>query len=93
MKRNKKMTGGPRGGPSWLRQALNLSELRFPPLSNEGPTAGMISGHSASSKTLRFYALPFPLRLLGSQETRRCLLGRGQSAKDGGSEGYEPFPP
>lgn len=54
MKRNKKMTGGPRGGPSWLQQALNLSELRFPPLSNEGPTAGMISGHSASSKTLRF---------------------------------------
>ena len=53
MKRNKKMTRGPRGGPSWLQQALNLSELRFPPLSNEGPAVGMmISGHSASSKTL-----------------------------------------
>ena len=52
MRRNKKMTGGPRGGPSWLQQALNLSELRFPPLSKEGPAVGMISGHSASSKTL-----------------------------------------
>ena len=45
VRRSKKMTGGPSGGPSSLQQVLNPSVLQFPPLSNEGTALDMISGH------------------------------------------------
>lgn len=78
--------------PAHSHQALNLSELQFPPLSREDTALDMISGHWASLKTLRFQALPFSLGLRTPRKlTDLSRKGAGQE-RQGGREDYVPFP-